>query len=273
MGFGLETYKERASRLHWDDLDFEAFAERPLDADALRCVRYMHDVEYHTICYLRDLLVTPAHADPEVTAFLSMWAFEELWHGEALGAVLAAHGIADGTAQLADLRTGLGWRDRVRPLLLGLGGWMAGRDVVAVEMAWGALNDSTTQAGYSLLGRKSGHPVLKELLGRIMRQEGRHLDFYTRQATRRLATSGRAQRLARASLRHLWKPVGSGIMATEETRFLLRYLMGDAGGRETARRLDARFDRIPGMGGLGLVTRAVTAAGQPPALASSEAQS
>ena len=37
----------------------------------------MHDVELYMICYLRDLLVTPAHADPDVTAFLSRWAFEE----------------------------------------------------------------------------------------------------------------------------------------------------------------------------------------------------
>ena len=27
-------------------------------------IEYMHDVELHTICYLRDLLVTPAHNDP-----------------------------------------------------------------------------------------------------------------------------------------------------------------------------------------------------------------
>ena len=37
----------------------------------------MHDVEYHTVCYLRDLLVTPAHRDPEVTTFLTLWNVEE----------------------------------------------------------------------------------------------------------------------------------------------------------------------------------------------------
>ncbi len=62
----------------------------------------MHDVELHTICYLRDLLVTPAHNDPDVTTFLSCWAYEELWHGEALGDVLAAHGRPSG-AQRVDV--------------------------------------------------------------------------------------------------------------------------------------------------------------------------
>ena len=34
----------------------------------------------------------PAHRDPEVTAFLACWVFEELWHGDAIAAVLEAHG-------------------------------------------------------------------------------------------------------------------------------------------------------------------------------------
>ena len=59
----------------------------------LRCLRYMSDVESHTICYLRDLLVTPSHRTPKITAFLTMWAYEEFWHGEALDKVLRAHGM------------------------------------------------------------------------------------------------------------------------------------------------------------------------------------
>lgn len=58
----------------------------------------MHDVEHHTSCYLRNLLNTRAHHDPDVTTFLTLWNFEEHWHGEALGRVLAAHGEAAGSA-------------------------------------------------------------------------------------------------------------------------------------------------------------------------------
>ena len=85
-------YKERASRLDVDGIDFDAFRDRPLSPDGLRCLRYMHDIEHHTICYLRDLLLTPAHRDPDVTSFLACWVYEELWHGEAIGRVLDAHG-------------------------------------------------------------------------------------------------------------------------------------------------------------------------------------
>ena len=64
----------------------------------------MHDVEHHTVCYLRDLLLTPAHQDPEITSFLSCWVFEEMWHGEAIGAVLEAHGEQAGAPRIAALR-------------------------------------------------------------------------------------------------------------------------------------------------------------------------
>ena len=60
MRVDLDHYADHASRLDLSGVDFGAFRVRPLDAGSLRCLRYMHDVEHHTICYLRDLLVTPA---------------------------------------------------------------------------------------------------------------------------------------------------------------------------------------------------------------------
>ena len=84
--------RRASTRVKVDDVDYDAFRTRPLSAEALRTLRYMSDVESHTICYLRDLLVTPSHKDPEVTAFLTHWAFEEFWHGEALDQVLRVHG-------------------------------------------------------------------------------------------------------------------------------------------------------------------------------------
>jgi hypothetical protein len=203
----------------------------------------MHDVEYHTICYLRDLLLTPAHADPEVTAFLSLWVYEEFWHGEALAAVLDAHGEAHGVERVAKVRAALGARDRLRPVMMTLGGWAGRSDFTAVHMAWGAVNEWTTLKGYSLLARKAAHPVLGELLSRIMRQEGRHIDFYATQARTRLAASRRAQRLTRAALETFWRPVGSRVMPMEETRFLTHYLMGDEEGLGAARRVDATARR------------------------------
>jgi len=258
MDFDIEDYKRRTGRLRWDDLDLDRFRSTPLPPAALRCVRYMHDVEYHTVCYLRDLLVSPAHSDPEITSFLSFWVFEEFWHGEALAAVLAAHGEPAGQSRVASMRRRLGWRERVRPLTMMFGSALAGEDFVAVHMTWGAINEWTTQAGYSQLARQAGHPVFSELLRRIMRQEGRHIDFYAYQATRRLAATPRARRLTRLALTRLWSPVGSGVMPAAETAHLARYLMSGPDGLATARRIDRRVDRLPGLAGLRLLERSVT---------------
>jgi hypothetical protein len=257
MEFDIESYKARTDRLRWDDLDLSVFGHQRLDEGTLRCLRFMHDVEYHTVCYLRDLLVSPAHSDPEVTSFLSFWVFEEFWHGEALAAVLAAHGELAGRVRIDAMRQRLGLAERFRPLAMMIGSVLAGRDFVAVHMAWGAVNEWTTQAGYAQVVRKAGHPTLSELLRRIMRQEGRHIDFYASQAESRLAGSARARRLTRFALRKLWAPVGSGVMPAAETRHLATHLFGDEVGMNAARRIDRRIDRLPGLAGLGLLEASV----------------
>ena len=258
MQFDLEAYKQRTTRLRWGDLDLSEFGRDPLPPDALRCLRFMHDVEYHTVCYLRDLLVSPAHADAEITSFLSFWVFEEFWHGEALAAVLDMHGETSGNERVGAMRRGLGWRERLRPAAMMLGCGLAGEDFVAVHMAWGAINEWMTQAGYAQLARRAGHGLLSELLGRIMRQEGRHIDFYVSQARARLAASAKARGLTRLALRRFWRPVGSGVMPPAETRHLAQYLFAADDGMDAARRIDRRIDRMPGLGGLSLVERSVS---------------
>jgi hypothetical protein len=253
----LDRYADHASRLDLSGIDFAAFSTYPLDADALRCLRYMHDVEHHTICYLRDLLVTPAHRDPRITTFLTLWSYEEMWHGEAIGKVLAAHGEDAGPPRIARMRQGLGLRDRLAPTLHAVGSAVAGRAFGALHMTWGAVNEWTTQAGYARLVAKAHHPVLTDLLNRIMRQEGRHVAFYASEATQRLATHRRAQRLCRSALARLWRPVGAGVMPETEVAFVVRTLFGDADGRDMAQRIDRRIDRLPGLDRLGLVSGAI----------------
>lgn len=208
MTFDLDRYKQICTRLDHTDLDLAgAFRDRPLPAELLRCVRYMHDVEHHTTCYLRNLLNTRAHNDPDVTAFLTLWNYEEHWHGEALGEVLRAHGEPGGTPRIAAMRHRLGARITASPAL-----WMAfstvSRHFLAVHMTFGVINEWTTQAAYARLSALAGHDVLSELLRRIMRQEGRHIDYYLTQARHLLDQAPGARRSTRRVLRSAWSPVG-----------------------------------------------------------------
>jgi hypothetical protein len=257
MGFDTATYQRLSARLEVEDIDFDAFRGQPLDPEALRCLRYMHDVESHTVCYLRDILVTRAHRDPEITSFLTMWNYEEFWHGDAIGKVLAAHDESAGTGRIAALRQRLPKGDRWKPLGFQVASALTPH-LTAVHMTWGAVNEWTTQAAYARLAKLSDHPTLATLLRRIMKQEGRHIDFYATQAAERLESSKRAQRITRWALRRFWSPVGSGVVPDTEVDFLGTYLFGDPEGHAMAERIDRRVDRLPGLGGLNLLAHAVS---------------
>lgn len=254
MTFDLDTYKRITGRLDLDGIDFDDFRERPLAPEHLRCVRFMHDVEMHTSCYLRNLLNTKAHHDPEVTTFLTMWNFEEYWHGDALAKVLEAHGEVAGEARVGTMRQRLGWRITTSPIL-----WMgfsaSTKHFLAVHMTFGVINEWTTQGGYARLLQVADHPTLTELLKRIMKQEGRHIDYYRQTALDQLESRA-AQRTTRRMIKALWSPVGAGVMPREETEHLVDTLFSGPEGRSVVERIDRRIDRLPGLEGLGLMAGA-----------------
>ena len=256
MRVDVDQLARRSRRVEVDDLDLDAFTERPLEAGALRCLRYMHDVEHHTVCYLRDLLLTEAHRDPEITTFLTVWVYEEHWHGQAIAAVLAAHGEGAGGTRVAASRQRSRRHDLAMSLAMAAANGLT-RHLPALHMTWGAVNECLTQAAYRRLAARADHPVLRELVGRISRQEGRHIDFYASQAERRLDASARARRLTRVALGRLWTPVGAGIMPPAEVHHLGRYLFGDVDGRAAAARIDRRVQRLPGLDGLTVVADAL----------------
>ena len=256
MAFDITNYVKRAGQLEFEDLDYSAFSEQPLTPDVLRCLRYMHDIENHTVCYLRDLLVTRAHRDPEITTFLTFWNFEEYWHGEAIGKVLAAHGEPSGSQRVNLVRQSLGWRDRVAPL----SSWLASslvKDFVAVHMTWGAVNELSTLQGYHRLIARTEHPVLVDLLDRIIKDERRHFAFYRAQARLRLARSAQARTITRWALDHLWAPVGTGVRPQHETDFAVVAVFGDQAGMALAREMDETIGELPGLGGVSVYATAL----------------
>jgi hypothetical protein len=91
--------------------------------------------------------------------------------------------------------------------------WAAWPDFCAVHMTRGAINELTTLAGYRRLAAVTDHPVLADLLERIVLDESRHFFFYYRQA---------------------------------ELRFLATYLFGGPEGRAAARKVDETIRRLPG---------------------------
>lgn len=252
MAFDIDRFAETSHRVAWEDLDMDSFRTNPLPESSLRVLRYMCDVEFHTVCYLRDLLITPSHHDEEVSAFMTMWNREEFWHGEALAEVLALHGIVVDYDEIKAKRIKLGWTEALKPLKQSLLSALIGQDFVATHMTWGAANEYSAVAAYKRMAAIESHPVLAELLVRIARQESRHVAFYSTQARQRLGDSVKAQRITRLALRTAWRPVGSGVMSDEEVLHVMGHLFSGEEGRAEMRKLDANIARLPGMEGLTL---------------------
>ncbi|HEY1740622.1 MAG TPA: ferritin-like domain-containing protein [Acidimicrobiia bacterium] len=257
MATPIARFQDQGGRLDTSGIDFEAFRRDPLDANALRCLEYMHDIEYHTPLYMRQLLMTPqAWQDPEFTAFLTIWNYEEYWHGDAIGRVLEAHDRPAHGPRIAAMRRAK--RHSIDTSALAF--WVLGhvvRHFDAVHMTWGAVNEWTAHAAYGRLAEIAEHPVLDELLTRIMRQEARHAGFYASHARDLLGASVRARRLTRWVLRHRWDIVGSGDVPRRETAFVGAYLFGAGSGSPFVDRIEHRIDALPGLGGLGLVGSAI----------------
>jgi rubrerythrin len=214
------------------------------------------NIESHTIVYLKELLSTKVIEDTEVTSFLSCWAYEEFFHGRALERFLTTYvgpGVVrnEATDRFRNSSPlGRAFKRAMGPVVSG-----ALPDFAAVHMTWGAAQECTTLHAYEAVARQSRHPVLKELMARIVKDERRHYAFYYNQAERRLAGTPSMQRVTRWAMDRLWRPVGVGTMPALESDFTAWLLFRDEAGQADLRAVDAAVGSLPGMAGWAELSR------------------
>ena len=257
MSFSIERYKEESKKLDTTGVKWQDVTGHALSNGDLFCLHYMMDIENHVPLYLSHLLVTRACMDPILTAFLACWNYEELWHGENLGKLLNLYGIEfDTQDRIARVRANLGMQNTLSILSTMAGSWLS-KDFSAVYLTIGAINELTTLTGYGALIRKSKHPVLADLLSRIIKDERRHFAFYYNSAKEWLADNEAAQRFDRWMLDRVWVPVGKGVKKQEEVDALALYLFDDEQGEEELLGIDEKIGRLPGLGGIKLMSKAL----------------
>jgi len=268
--FDLDRYLRASKRVDLSGVAWDRVRSHPLSEAEARCLAYMMDIETHTSIYLRDLLATPAAYEPDVTAFLSCWVYEELWHGEAFSRFLGEAGwelapdlerVAADTAYPSRLprnqwiRRRLGGKGQLSHVGTMLGSVVMD-DFVALHMTWGAANELSTLTSYHRLIANTEHPELVNLLNAIIKDERRHFAFYRAQARLRLARSAWARRLTRWAMEHLWAIVGTGVRPQTETDFVVLELFGDEDGLLAALEMDRAMAELPGMGGCAIFRHA-----------------
>jgi rubrerythrin len=251
--FEIERFLELSGPVRVDDLDMAHAAQAQLTDAEAKILRYMSDTETHTILYLRDLLAGHTCNDAEVTAFLSVWVYEELWHGRALDRVMAASGRPPPEDTYAKVTQQVSWREPIEAAAAHLAANLTPR-FAAVHMAWGAINELTAAAAYKILEERTQNRTLATLLGRIRKQERKHYAFYFSQANKRLAHDKWAQRLCTLVLKAAWTPVGSGVGQGGGMAFVAQHLFADAQGQAALADIDAAIRRLPGLQWFDLVS-------------------
>ena len=261
--FDLDRYLRASKRVDLSGVAWDQVDRHPLSEAEARCLAYMMDIESHTSIYLRDLLATPAAFDPDVTAFLSCWVYEELWHGEAFSRFLgeASYRMAPSYEDVvADapypsrfdrnqwIRRRLGTKGYLAHAGTLLGSALF-RDFVAIHMTWGAANELSTLTSYHRLIANTRNPILIQLLQAVIRDERRHFAFYRSQARMRLARSKQARTITRWAMQHLWAPVGTGVRPQAETDHVVLSLFGDAEGVVATMDMQSTMAELPGLAG------------------------
>ncbi|MFF3946793.1 hypothetical protein ACFYYN_18445 [Streptomyces sp. NPDC001902] len=247
-GFDVREFARTAHGSHRGRLDLGSLAEEPLDAESVRLVRALRDMERATLHRVRDLLVTATHKDARVTAFLTTWMFERFWIADALDAVLDASPAARGLPSTAGPARRLlaERRERRGPIRRSLIANITGTQIVAEHVTTSLVDEWITQAAYRRLADVS--PAMASITDPITEIKQRHIHFLAEEAELRLRRSVRAQRITRRALRHSAWPLGSVDRSRHERTFFERHVFGDQSGRAEAGRIRAMVAALPGIG-------------------------
>ena len=249
MTFDIERYKANSKKIDLDDIQWDQVRKHEVPQSQIDAMLYMLDIEIHTVIYESELLVSKACMDPVITAFLSCWAYEEMYHGEAFMRFLREYGVpvSDDRPREVRLREGFG---RVNAVMSIMFGSYIFPFFPAIYLTVGAANELTAVNGYGQLRKRANHPVLTQICDRIIKQERTHYAFYRSMAEKLLSSSAAARGATRWYMQKKFGAVGEGTKTVDEVNQLALNLFSGADGRQAVREIDRQVQALPGLQGL-----------------------
>lgn len=253
--FNIDRLMDVSGKVDLSDIDWAEVPKHPLTPEALRALRYFMITEGSTFFYASALMKTRAvFEEPEMAPFISVWMYEEEFHGRAFRKFMEAYGERIPDAYRGDFFRTRGVGERIDELGQSALGVVFRESWPAVHMVWGVVQEMTTYMAYQGLLERVDHPVLNVICQRIMKQELRHYTFYRDQAARRLAASRRAQQVVSYALKVGWTPVGDGMSPKADVAHIIRYLFDGYEGAAIAR-IESKVRALPGLEWFDLFTK------------------
>lgn len=255
ISFDIDRFMEGSGRVDLDDLRWDDVPKYRITPEAMRSVRYFMITESATFYYLKALMETRAATEePDFAPFLCAWNYEEEFHGRAFKKFIETYGDDVDDTYRGNMFNGRTVGERVDELGAKALSVAFPHVWPATHMVWGAIQELTTYMAYRRLIERTGHPVLKVMCERIMKQELKHFAFYYQQARKRLGESEMAHKLASFALRTAWTPVGDGMSGKDEPIHVLSFLFDGYEGDDVAA-IEKRIRELPGMEWFDLLTK------------------
>jgi rubrerythrin len=249
----LDRFIAHSGKIETDDLDWAEAARIGLSDDDLFTLTYFSDIESQTFRYLRTLMSMEVALQPEVSAFLTTWNYEEFFHGRALAHLLEVCGHPIAETRVADLSGLARINEWIEKIVGPIANFVFSKHFPAVYMSFGAVQEMTTLRGYESIMARTTNPILHTLCERIAKQERRHFAWYFNSAKARLENSPFAQKLTRFLLNLNWVPVGAGVKTDAEVARLFGILFPGSWGSDTCREIDQKLGTLPGLDGISLM--------------------
>ncbi len=251
----LETHLAASQKIQTDDLDWDLAAKVGLTDDERNALRFFADVEGQTVHYFLEVAQLEASRDPETLTFLTMWNYEEYFHGHSLNKLLEVCGDKKVSAsdRSANVRANARWKAKIEDLLQRAMAKVAPKAFVSLWMTWGALQEAVTCKGYEAMERTTSNPVLAELCRRIAKQERRHFAYYYAKAKEHLSKATFSQKFTRYIVSRFFSLVGSGVKTPAQMAFMLDRLFPGALLDDMTSYVDKKLSALPGMEGLTVV--------------------
>ncbi len=246
MAFDIDRFVDLSRAVDTSDLDWDYIKRVSVTPDEARILRYMADVESHTIIYLRDILSGHTASDSEITQFMACWVYEETHHGRAIDKFLTACGYPPEQNRYSKVLAKMGWQEHIEAFLT-VNVPKLTPHFAATHMSWGAVDEMMAASAYTQLAYYTSNQELSKLLLRMSKDERRHQSFYYQQAERRLQHP-LAQAICATALRVFWNPVGMGVGEDTTLGFIAALLYDDERGREDLARMDKLMAKLPGLG-------------------------